>query len=93
MLPQVTETDRPYHQGSGQVPSGVSPLFPRDSNASCPLRVVHSSFHGVGHAFVQEAFRNFNLPPPIAVPEQRDPDPDFPSVRCPNPEEGESVLV
>ncbi|XP_075871005.1 glucose 1,6-bisphosphate synthase isoform X1 [Nelusetta ayraudi] len=66
--------------------------FHRDSNASCPLRVVHSSFHGVGHAFVQEAFRNFNLPPPIAVPEQRDPDPDFPSVRCPNPEEGESVL-
>lgn len=55
--------------------------------------MVHSSFHGVGHVFVQEAFRTFNLPPPIAVPEQQDPDPDFPSVRCPNPEEGESVLV
>lgn len=71
----------------------MSPLCHRDSNASCPLRVVHSSFHGVGHVFVQEAFRTFNLPPPIAVPEQQDPDPDFPSVRCPNPEEGESVLV
>lgn len=35
----------------------------------------------------------FGFPPPIPVPEQKDPDPNFSSVRCPNPEEGESVLV
>lgn len=65
----------------------------RDLNSSSPLKFVHSSFHGVGHAFVQQAFRVFGFPPPIAVPEQKDPDPNFSSVRCPNPEEGESVLV
>lgn len=65
----------------------------RDLNRKCPLKFVHSSFHGVGHRFVQEAFQTFGLAPPIAVPEQKDPDPNFSTVRCPNPEEGESVLV
>lgn len=65
----------------------------RDLNRTCPLKFVHSSFHGVGHDYVQQAFQSFGFQPPIAVPEQRDPDPNFSSVRCPNPEEGESVLV
>lgn len=56
------------------------------------MKFVHSSFHGVGHVFVQEAFQVFGFAPPIPVPEQKDPDPNFSSVRCPNPEEGESVL-
>ncbi|XP_030601025.1 glucose 1,6-bisphosphate synthase [Archocentrus centrarchus] len=64
----------------------------RDLNSRCPLKFVHSSFHGVGHVFVQQAFRVFGFSPPIPVPEQKDPDPNFSSVRCPNPEEGESVL-
>lgn len=54
---------------------------------------MHSSFHGVGHAYVQKAFQAFGFPPPIPVPEQMDPDPNFSTVSCPNPEEGESVLV
>uniref|UniRef100_A0A8C4E2R7 Phosphoglucomutase 2 like 1 n=1 Tax=Dicentrarchus labrax TaxID=13489 RepID=A0A8C4E2R7_DICLA len=58
----------------------------------CPLKFVHSSFHGVGHVFVQQAFLTFGFAPPIPVPEQKDPDPNFSSVRCPNPEEGASVL-
>ncbi|XP_028276050.1 glucose 1,6-bisphosphate synthase [Parambassis ranga] len=66
--------------------------FHRGLNSSCPLKFVHSSFHGVGHDFVQEAFRMFGFAPPIPVPEQKDPDPNFSSVHCPNPEEGESVL-
>ncbi|XP_063762955.1 glucose 1,6-bisphosphate synthase isoform X2 [Eleginops maclovinus] len=66
--------------------------FHRDLNGTSPLKFVHSSFHGVGHVFVQKAFQAFGFAPPIPVPEQRDPDPDFPSVHCPNPEEGESVL-
>uniref|UniRef100_A0A665UJI1 Phosphoglucomutase 2-like 1 n=1 Tax=Echeneis naucrates TaxID=173247 RepID=A0A665UJI1_ECHNA len=66
--------------------------FHRDLNSRCPLKFVHSSFHGVGHIFVQQAFQTFGFVPPIPVPEQKDPDPNFSSVRCPNPEEGESVL-
>uniref|UniRef100_A0A7N8WM00 Phosphoglucomutase 2 like 1 n=1 Tax=Mastacembelus armatus TaxID=205130 RepID=A0A7N8WM00_9TELE len=70
----------------------TSLCFHRDLNSSCSLKFVHSSFHGVGHVFVQQAFQTFGFTPPIPVPEQKDPDPNFPSVRCPNPEEGESVL-
>ncbi|KAM8903654.1 LOW QUALITY PROTEIN: glucose 1,6-bisphosphate synthase-like [Spinachia spinachia] len=57
------------------------------------MKFVHSSFHGVGHVFVQQAFYAFGLAPPIPVPEQKDPDPNFSSVHCPNPEEGEFVLA
>ncbi|KAI2655950.1 Glucose 1,6-bisphosphate synthase [Labeo rohita] len=66
--------------------------FHRELNAKSPLKFVHSSFHGVGHNYVQRAFQQFGFPPPIPVPEQKDPDPDFSTVSCPNPEEGESVL-
>uniref|UniRef100_A0A3B5QVC6 Phosphoglucomutase 2-like 1 n=1 Tax=Xiphophorus maculatus TaxID=8083 RepID=A0A3B5QVC6_XIPMA len=70
----------------------TSLCFHRDLNRSCTLKFVHSSFHGVGHDFVQQAFRVFGFAPPVPVPEQKDPDPNFSSVRCPNPEEGQSVL-
>lgn len=54
---------------------------------------MHTSVHGVGHKFVQEAFKAFDLQPPYAVEEQKDPDPEFPTVKYPNPEEGKGVLV
>lgn len=57
------------------------------------MKIVHTSVHGVGHAFVQAAFKAFDLRPPYAVEEQKDPDPEFPTVKYPNPEEGEGVLV
>ncbi|NXN19098.1 PGM2L synthase, partial [Indicator maculatus] len=38
--------------------------YHRELNQQSPLRVVHSSFHGVGHSYVQEAFRAFGLQPP-----------------------------
>lgn len=66
--------------------------FHRDLNAKTSLRFVHTAFHGVGHDYVQLAFKAFGFAPPIPVQEQKDPDPDFSTVRCPNPEEGESVL-
>uniref|UniRef100_A0A8C7J7Y5 Phosphoglucomutase 2-like 1 n=1 Tax=Oncorhynchus kisutch TaxID=8019 RepID=A0A8C7J7Y5_ONCKI len=69
-----------------------SVCFHRELNTKSPLKFVHSSFHGVGHDYVQQAFRAFGFPPPIPVPEQKDPDPNFSTVSCPNPEEGESVL-
>lgn len=57
------------------------------------MKIVHTSVHGVGHAFVQAAFKAFDLQPPYAVEEQKDPDPEFPTVKYPNPEEGKGVLV
>jgi len=68
-------------------------FLPRELNVQTNLKFVHTSFHGVGHDYVQLAFKAFGFQPPIPVPEQKDPDPDFSTVKCPNPEEGESVLV
>ncbi|NWU96498.1 PGM2L synthase, partial [Upupa epops] len=66
--------------------------YHRELNEQTALKFVHTSFHGVGHDYVQLAFKAFGFQPPIPVPEQKDPDPDFSTVRCPNPEEGEAVL-
>uniref|UniRef100_A0A673IAX0 Phosphoglucomutase-2-like n=1 Tax=Sinocyclocheilus rhinocerous TaxID=307959 RepID=A0A673IAX0_9TELE len=67
--------------------------FHRELNKNTKVKVVHTSVHGVGHIFVQAAFKAFDLQPPYAVEEQKDPDPEFPTVKYPNPEEGEGVLM
>ncbi|XP_030055852.1 glucose 1,6-bisphosphate synthase [Microcaecilia unicolor] len=64
----------------------------RELNMKTTLKFVHTSFHGVGHDYVQSAFKAFGFNAPIPVPEQMHPDPNFSTVTCPNPEEGESVL-
>lgn len=45
--------------------------------------------HGVGLPFARSAFTAFDFPASafLVVPEQAQPDPDFPTVRFPNPEE------
>nr|BAG64430.1 unnamed protein product [Homo sapiens] len=67
--------------------------FHRSVNRETKVKFVHTSVHGVGHSFVQSAFKAFDLVPPEAVPEQKDPDPEFPTVKYPNPEEGKGVLT
>nr|XP_033803481.1 phosphoglucomutase-2 [Geotrypetes seraphini] len=67
--------------------------FHRDINKKSKLKFVHTSVHGVGHEFVQSAFKAFGFGAPLAVPEQKDPDPEFPTVKYPNPEEGKGVLT
>jgi phosphoglucomutase/phosphoglucomutase/phosphopentomutase len=57
------------------------------SNNSSPPKFVYTSMHGVGHPYVKRAFETFNLPPFHAVPSQCTPDPEFPTVSFPNPEE------
>lgn len=43
--------------------------------------------HGVGDEWAQRAFEAFSLPPLLSVASQRLPDPQFPTVEYPNPEE------
>ncbi|MDQ2758772.1 MAG: phospho-sugar mutase [Actinomycetota bacterium] len=65
----------------GAVGRVVTPDSPRD------LSVVHTSLHGVGNDVVLAAFERAGFPVPLAVPSQAEPDPDFPTVAFPNPEE------
>ncbi|KAG5676830.1 hypothetical protein PVAND_006637 [Polypedilum vanderplanki] len=62
-------------------------------NEEAQLKIVYTAMHGVGYPFVQKAYEISNLKPVHAVIEQRDPDPEFPTVKFPNPEEGKSCLV
>lgn len=64
----------------------------KNKNASSPIRFVYSAMHGVGYTFIQEAFKAFGFSPVIPVALQVEPDPEFTTVKFPNPEEGKSAL-
>ena len=59
----------------------VSPDSPRD------LVVVHTALHGVGSETIARAFEAAGYAVPLQVPSQAEPDPLFPTVPFPNPEE------
>ncbi|GGL29345.1 phospho-sugar mutase [Phycicoccus endophyticus] len=59
----------------------LAPGSPRD------VTVVHTALHGVGSETVRRAFAAAGFPEPVPVPSQAEPDPMFPTVSFPNPEE------
>ena len=63
----------------------VAPGGPRD------LSVVHTSLHGVGNDTLHRVFVEAGFPAPMAVPSQSEPDPLFPTVSFPNPEEAGAI--
>jgi phosphomannomutase len=48
--------------------------------------------HGVGYDFIRKIFLNFGFSNLVIVREQIEPDPEFSTVKYPNPEEGEGAL-
>ncbi|WOV84911.1 phospho-sugar mutase [Sporosarcina jeotgali] len=62
--------------------------FPRDD-----VKIVYTPIHGTGNTPVQQALRNFGYEGVSVVPEQEQPDPEFPTVPYPNPEEEETFRL
>ena len=55
------------------------------------LMVAYSAMHGVGAETTRAVFAAAGMAPPLSVPEQEAPDPAFPTVPFPNPEEPGAV--
>lgn len=51
------------------------------------LKIVYTALHGVGTETIVEVFKSAGFPPLILVASQAEPDPAFPTVSFPNPEE------
>jgi phosphomannomutase len=63
----------------------VAPDSPRE------ISIVHTALHGVGSQVLVSAFERAGFPPPTLVDSQAEPDPDFPTVPFPNPEEPRAI--
>lgn len=55
------------------------------------LKIVHTALHGVGSATLVEVFKAAGFTDLQSVEEQKEPDPDFPTVAFPNPEEAGAI--
>ncbi|XP_015586696.1 glucose 1,6-bisphosphate synthase [Cephus cinctus] len=66
-------------------------LYP-EVNRNTILKFTYTAMHGVGYNYMVAAFEAANFKPFIVVEEQKNPDPEFPTVKFPNPEEGKSAL-
>lgn len=63
------------------------------AGAGAPVGIAYTAMHGVGAPFAAAAFEAFGLPAFHPTPEQVQPDPEFPTVEFPNPEEGKGALA
>ena len=66
---------------------GGPPYSSSINSITSPVNIVYSAMHGVGHYFARRSFEKFALQPFYSVSSQEFPDPMFPTVKFPNPEE------
>jgi len=65
----------------------VNAVLSLSDGAPRDLRIVTTSLHGVGGQVLARVLAEAGFPDVVPVPEQLEPDPDFPTVVFPNPEE------
>lgn len=63
-------------------------------NEQTPLKFTYSAFHGIGYHYAMKMMKEYGFQDSniFSVKEQQEPNPDFPTVPFPNPEEGMKVL-
>ena len=67
------------HTRSSSAATIIEATMPADKMT--PPTFAYTAMHGVGHPFAKRAFEVFGIAPFEVVPEQRDPDPSFPTGR------------
>lgn len=67
--------------------SSIDPKLIQSLAEVTDFKIVYTALHGVGANLTEQAFANLGLPKLITVDEQNTPDPGFPTVAFPNPEE------
>jgi phosphomannomutase len=72
---------------SDYVAAVVAALEPARVPGRAALTVAYTAMHGVGAETTRAVFAAAGLAEPVSVPEQDSPDPAFPTVAFPNPEE------
>ncbi len=63
------------------------------AKAAEALRVVYTPLHGTGYRPVTRVLRRLGFTNVFVVPQQQEPNPDFPTVSYPNPEEPEAYSL
>jgi phosphomannomutase len=84
-------TSLPRSSEFGTAPESVITEYVRRTASLAPspsaLRVVYTPMHGVGWQTAAAVFEEARFAAPMTVEAQQHPDPDFPTVAFPNPEE------
>jgi phosphomannomutase len=73
--------------GAGSGEAGAGPSGAGSGEAGAGLSVVYTAMHGVAGQLMLRAMRLAGFGAPHVVAAQAEPDPDFPTVAFPNPEE------
>lgn len=72
---------------SGIVEDYLDAVCGMDLHARAPVRIVHTALHGVGSALALAALERAGFTDVHPITAQQQPDPEFPTVAFPNPEE------
>lgn len=82
VLDPMSQIERPYYR---TITSALRRRTDEENGKTNP--VVYTACHGVGHKYINEMFEAFGLPRVIPCEAQCEPDPAFPTLPFPNPEE------